>query len=90
MYFDLNNTWAVESDPLQVCIIKKGTGKKGGKNEGKSVEIDRFYYPDFMKALNGLVDRDIQSLEKIEDVVDRIDQLKQDIKVMLKKVTGAS
>lgn len=83
MEFNLNSRWAVITEINQVIIGKREVVKTGD-NKGKPVIIRRWYYNNFEQALEGLIDRDIKELEKLEDLVARIEELKNDIKAMLK------
>jgi len=89
MQFDLNARWAVITEINQVTIAQKSIGKTG-KGKGKTTIGRRFYYNNLEDALNGLIDRDINELEKLEEIVDRIAELKQEVQIMLKNVASAS
>ncbi len=89
MRFNLNARWAVETEENQVTISRRQTVQEGD-NKGKEYLSPSYYYNNMGQALDGLVDRDINGLEKIEFVVGRIESLKSEIKVMLKFAPVAS
>ena len=71
----LNNTWYLGSDENSVTVFEEMTHKK----TGKKYKVGRWYYPDFRTALEGLTNRDIQRLDKLELIVERIEKLRHDI-----------
>ena len=89
MRFKLNASWSIETDIDQVTLIQTAIAQKG-KFEGKMVDGRRWYWNNFEDALNGLIDRDIQSLEKVEEIDERVSALKSEVQAMLKKVAVAS
>lgn len=84
MRFNLNKDWAVITDNIQVVVAKRHFRK-----EGREELVQQYYYNNFENAINGIIDRDIQSLEQVEDIADRIDTLKKDVKIMLTEVEKA-
>jgi len=89
MRFQLNASWSIETDIDQVTLIQTAIAQKG-KFEGKMVDGRRWYWNNFEDALNGLIDRDIQSLDKVEQIAGGIAGLKIEIQAMLKKLAVAS
>ena len=89
MRFKLNASWSIETDIDQVTLIQTAIAQKG-KFEGKMVDGRRWYWNNFEDALNGLIDRDIQSLEKVEQIAERISSLKLEVQKMLRDVLLAS
>ena len=89
MRFKLNASWSIETDIDQVTLIQTAIAQKG-KFEGKMVDGRRWYWNNFEDALNGLIDRDIQSLEKVEQIAERVSALKSEVQLMLEKVAVAS
>jgi hypothetical protein len=83
MKFNLNARWAVETEEIQVTISRRRVAEKG-KNKGKEYLSPSYYYNNMEQALFGLIDRDINGLEKVEEIVERISELKVEIKNMLK------
>jgi len=84
MRFNLNNKWAVITEEQQVCIAMRRVGL-AGKGKGIETLAPKYYYNNFEEALKGLIDRDIQSLEKLFEVEDRISTLKNDLHLLIKK-----
>jgi len=74
----LNSRWSIDSDSMCVTILEHAVSKK----TGKPYFSGRWYYPNFKSALEGLIDRDVQSLSKLEYMVERIDELKADISAL--------
>ena len=89
MRFNLNNKWAVVTEEHQVSIAMRRKVLEGD-NKGKEYLTPTYYYNNFEEALKGLIDRDIQSLEKVEQIEGRSAELKKDVQIMLKKVGLAS
>ena len=85
MRFKLNNNWSIKTEIDQVTLIRTAIAQKG-KFFGKMVDGRKWYWNNFEDALNGLIDRDIQSLEKIEQVAERIIILKSELQLMLKSI----
>lgn len=74
----LNKKWSLDADVNCVTVYESLINKKTGKEYLRA----RWHYPNFESALKGLVDRDIQSIRKLEYIVDRIAELKQDVKTL--------
>jgi len=89
MRFKLNPSWSIETEINQVILIQTKTGLTG-KAKGKVVDGRRWFWNNFTDALNGMIDRDIQSLEKVEQIEGRIAGLKSEIKTMLKNLEEGS
>jgi hypothetical protein len=71
----LNSKWSMGSDEDCVIIYAMIKHKKTGEIYPRA----RWYYPNFKSALEGLIDRDIQSLSTLKDIVKRVEELKADI-----------
>ena len=71
----LNERWYLDSDENCVTVLERCTKKKTGEKYFRS----KWYYQNFKQALEGLVDRDIQSIKKLEYIVERIEQLKSEL-----------
>lgn len=89
MRFDLNARWSIETEINQVVLIQKKIGITG-KSKGKEVDGRRWYWSNFEDALKGLIDKDIQCLEKVEQIAERAQELKTEVQKMLKDVLLAS
>jgi uncharacterized small protein (DUF1192 family) len=89
MRFNLNAKWAIETEINQVVLVQKGISE-GEKTKGEIVDLRRWYWNNFEDALNGMIDRDIQCLEKVEEIEERIVALKSEVRLMLEKVAVAS
>ena len=89
MRFKLNANWSIETEINQVTLIQTSIAQKG-TFKGKMVDGNRWYWNNFTDALEKLIDMDIQSLEKVEEIEGRIAELKKDVQTMLKKVAVAS
>jgi hypothetical protein len=85
MRFKLNASWSIETDIDQVTLIQTAIAQKG-KFEGKMVDGRRWYWNNFEDALNGMIDRDIQCLEKVSEIEGRIATLKSEVQLMLKLI----
>ena len=61
----INKDWALKSDEYNVTLLKnkKAVG----------------HYPDFATALKAMVDKDIQNLESLEYMVEKLNTLKAQI-----------
>lgn len=79
MKFDLNSRWAVMTEDRQVTIARRQINQK----TGAVYYSPTYYYNNMAQALDGLIDRDINELEKLEEIVERISELKSEIKTML-------
>ena len=77
----LNNKWALKFTELSVDVYEKFTNKKTGKKYYKP----RFFYPNLQTALDGIIDRSLVDCESWKEVVERIKELKQEIRDLLKK-----
>jgi len=84
MRFNLNNKWAVITEEQQVCIAMRKISKSE-KSDGEEYLSPTYYYNNFEEALKGLIDRDIQGLEKLSEVEGRISDLKNDMRLLIKK-----
>ena len=85
MRFKLNNKWSIDTEINQVVLIQTTIGQEG-KCKGKLIDGRRWYWNNFEDTLNGMIDRDIQCLEKVEEIEERIKTLKSDIELMLKSM----
>jgi len=89
MRFKLNANWSIETEINQVTLIQTSIAQKG-TFKGKMVDGNRWYWNNFTDALEKLIDMDIQSLEKVEEIEGRIANLKSEIKTMLKSLEEGS
>lgn len=80
----IGNKWKITTDPYCVTISKRMVGGKDSKEPGRAYYAPRWYYNDLKQALTALVDREIQGLESLEHVVERIDALKAEIMEAIK------
>ena len=85
MRFKLNANWSIETEINQVILIQTKTGMTG-KAKGKVVDGRRWFWNNFTDALNGMIDRDIQCLEKVSEIEGRIATLKSEVQLMLKLI----
>lgn len=76
---DINDDWGITSDAISVTIHKKGINQKTGELYYSA----KWHYNNFVQALQALVDRDIQVCGTLHDVVKRIEELREDIKVFV-------
>jgi len=81
---DINPDWGISSDSVCVTIYKKSTKKKTGEKYYKS----KWYYNNFVQALQGLTDRSIVVSGSFESMVAEVEELKTDIAALFKKVKG--
>lgn len=84
---EIGTDWAVKSDEMCVTLLKK-TVSKSGKSEGKIVWIAKGYYPTYTMALQAMVEKDIQGLESLDLMVHRIEELKTEIDMKLRRRNG--
>jgi len=85
MRFKLNANWSIETEINQVTLIQTSIAQKG-TFKGKMVDGNRWYWNNFTDALNGMIDRDIQCLEKVSEIEGRIATLKSEVQLMLKLI----
>lgn len=85
MQFNLNEKWAISADVNCVTISQRKIKEKG-TDAGAEYFHSTWYYNNLEQALIGLIDRDVQDLEKLEDVVNRIAELKNNVKLMVKHI----
>lgn len=76
---DINDDWGITSDAISVTIYKKGINQ----TTGKLYYSAKWHYNNFVQALQALVDRDIQVCGTLHDVVKRIKELREDIKIFV-------
>jgi hypothetical protein len=81
----INDKWKLEADDLNIILMRKRNAKKDG-SEGT---YEYFYYATIAGALQGMLDREIKStqLKDIKVINDKIEQVKQDIKIAAEKLT---
>jgi hypothetical protein len=85
MRFNLNARWSIETEINQVILIQKRIALTG-KSKGQEIDGRRWFWNNFEDALEGLIDRDIDCLEKVEEIVGRIKELKAEIRTMLRDI----
>ncbi len=61
----INKTWSLTNDEQNVTLLKNG--KPAG------------YYPNFTTALSAMVDKNIQGLDRLEAMCEKLDSLKVQI-----------
>jgi hypothetical protein len=76
MRINLNAKWAVLIDEDQITIAKRKTGTDAISPIA--------HFNNFHGAIDGLIDRDIQGIEKLEEVEARIAELKAEIFTLIK------
>lgn len=82
----LSNDYKIESDELNVMIMKKFIPKEG-KNAGQEQWRPISYHPNLEFALNSFITRQINGtgLKDIETVVIKINELREFIKEVTNK-----
>jgi hypothetical protein len=76
----INAEWALKGNDLCVALLKKRINK-----HGQAVWDEKGYFNNFTQALHRLIDMDVQPLNNIKYICERIDELKQSITDALKK-----
>lgn len=88
-YIHINSEWCLQADQVCVTLFRKRVAGPKAKNAGQLQYDPVGYYPGYEQALSAMVDRDIQPLNSIDYVVDRLVQLKKDIAIMCKSISEA-
>ena len=83
-YIHVNGEWALQADQYCVTLFKKRVAGKKAKNAGQ-LQIDPVgYFGNYEHALQRLVDMDVQPINHIDYMVERISELKKDITKLIK------
>ena len=79
-YIHINNEWALHGDEHHITLYKKHLTETG------IIYYDaKGYFQDYPYALQRLVDMDIGSINNVQYICDRIDELRKDITALFKK-----
>jgi len=73
----LNNEWELTSDAYNVVLVKYGLAEEG-KNAGKMVEREKYFYPTIEKACLALVRKQLNTAD-IDTILTTITQSTTDI-----------
>ena len=82
---EINSQWKIESDELNVILMRKRTRKA----ESKKDAYEYFYYSTIAGALQAILDKEVKStnLKDIKTVSNRIEEINRDIKKALGKLS---
>jgi hypothetical protein len=79
-YIHINNKWAIQGDDMCITLYQKRLTEKG------VVQYDaKGYFNDLAHTLQRMIDMDIQPLNNIQYICERIDELRKDISDALQK-----
>ena len=79
---NLNDQYAISFNELSVDVYERKINQK----TGEEYTIPRYYYPNLEQALEGIIDRSILGdLDSLTKVVDKIKELKREIRSFLSK-----
>jgi hypothetical protein len=82
-YIHINDEWAIQGDELCVTLYRKRFTENG------VLQYDaKGYFQDLAYALQRMIDMDIQGLNNIQYMCERMDELRKDIMDTLKKLNS--